>query len=687
MTVQLLDQFGNPLALAKKRPVVGEIGGTGTSIFDSKLGETDYNAALQGTKGYAIYDKMRFSDPQVRSALAVMKLPLVQADWFFEPASEDPKDVDVAQFCEEGLIRGMSTSWKVTLRQILLMLDYGSMPFETVWQIENRMVQLRKLAPRLPASITEWKVDEHGGFNGLKQQVTKDSMFAEVDIPPEKLVLFVNDQEGSNFRGVSVLRAAFMPYTMKGRFIRIDGIAKEKRAMGVDVGTMFGDDTGTAEKLEQALMSLAVHEKQYFIEQKGEWEYRLEGLRGAVLDTLGSINYHDVQIVRAVLAEFLSIGGDSGSLALHRDKTSFFVMALGAIADIVKDTINRHLIRRWVDMNFVVDAYPTLQHSRLDTRNVKEVAEAVATLVGANVIQPDNAIEDKMRADMELPERQEDAEDRPAPPDKPDPNAPGPEEGESTRTFRREPKGPEQFVDWTGLARTLDGAESKIVRAVGKTRTKQTRKMGQLAADVWRKGPDALDRITVPFTNDLVKPIADELMAIYEAGRRAATQELTRQGMSIEFAALDPTDSAIVAKFFNVKAKAVAGIMADKIKASFVFEMLDQFKKGIFDKARIVNKIDDLSLRTTKTSAALSVTEALNLGKKAVAEENADDIQAVLFSSLLDEGTCFPCTDADGSEFQIGTDDYEEHQPPYRECLGQNRCRCVYIFVHKGEAE
>ena len=296
-------------------------------------------------------------------------------------------------------------------------------------------------------------------------------------------------------------------------------------------------------------------------------------------------------------------------------------------------------------------------------------------------MSPDDGIEGKRRAAVELPERKEDEEARPAPPDKPDPDAPGDED--STRTFRRGPKGVEKFVDWTGLARTLDGAEAKIVRDVSGTRKKQTRKMGQLAVDVWRKGPDALDRIKVPFSAELVKPISDELMRVYEAGRRAATQELSRQGMSIDFVALDPTDTAIVAKFFNVRAKAVASIMADKIKASFVFEMLEQFKKGIFDKARITNKIDDLSIRTVKTSAALSVTEALNLGKKAIAEENADRIENVLYSSLLDDSTCFPCTDADGGEFNIGTDDYEAFQPPYRECLGQNRCRCVYIFVHK----
>ena len=188
---------------------MGEIGGTGTPIFSRAIMPADYNPELNAPACYDVYDRMRMGDGQVRAALAAVKLPILRAFWQVEPASDSAEDREIAEFCDTDL-DSMAIPFISYLRQALLHLDYGSMPFEKCWSLgADRRVHLTKLAPRLPRTIVEWQVDDNGGLTGVKQGAFTGDRYREVTIPAEKLLLFVNDQEGSNYRGVSILRAAY----------------------------------------------------------------------------------------------------------------------------------------------------------------------------------------------------------------------------------------------------------------------------------------------------------------------------------------------------------------------------------------------------------------------------------------------------------------------------------------------
>lgn len=399
-----------PLTIELKRngakPPLGELGATGTNIFGGLLGEQDYNASLQPPEAYAVYEKMR-NDGQVRAALSALKLPLLNADWFIESASDSPLDREIAERLETNLMEGMTVSWRDYLRQLLLYLDYGSMPFEKVWQIEDGLVMLRKLAPRLPKTVQSWLTDETGGFAGITQYAPTASGYKTVTIPVAKVLLFINDLEGSNWRGSSVLRSAYGHWFYKDGLYRVLAIALEKRSLGVDVGTLEGDAITEDGKraMEKALMSLHAHEKQFMVEVEGQYKYRLEGLGSdGVLNPLPTIEHHDVRIVRSILAEFLAMGqGSTGSLAMHRDKSAFFMMALGGIANQIVDVHNAHLIKPWVNYNWDVEEYPRLRYSRLESRDLQSWAEAVLKLTQAQVLHMDSDIEKEARSLLDLP--------------------------------------------------------------------------------------------------------------------------------------------------------------------------------------------------------------------------------------------------------------------------------------------
>ena len=411
-----------PQNAAREAPALGEMGAPGTQIFGGQLSHQDYNPDLAAPACYDVYDKMRLSDGQVGAALAVIKLPILRAHWEVEPASDRAEDRMIAEFCERDL-RSMTTSFAATLRQITLFLDYGSMPFEEVWEVrEDGLVHLRKLAPRLPRTVVRWLVDDTGGFAGIEQGAIKASGYELKTIPGNKMVLFVNEQEGANFRGISVLRRAYKHWYYKDGMYRIDAIANEKRTVGIDIGVIKAGATNKETiktSLQSALMTLHAHEKNYIVVDEENYDYRLEtgGARGNANAIMASIDHHDLRILRAVIAEFVAMGsGSTGSLAMHKDKTGFFLMALEATSDNIAETITSHLLKRWVDYNWRVTEYPRMTYSRLDTRDSAGIADFVQKLVSVGALTPGEDTEHELRVLGDLPEK----ETRPYEPEEPE---------------------------------------------------------------------------------------------------------------------------------------------------------------------------------------------------------------------------------------------------------------------------
>jgi hypothetical protein len=696
------------LAAHPPRPGTEEVGATGSEATAGELIQTDYNIALQGLPAYDIFDRMRFSDSSIGTGLWVIKLPLLRATWTVEPPTDTPKDREIAEFVEADLM-GMTIPWQEYLWQVFLMLDYGSFPFEIVWEIrDDHRAHLRKLAPRHPRTITKWLIDDHGGFNGIEQQTLRSSGFHTVTIPPEKLIVYVNQKEGSNFRGVSLLRRCYKHFTIKERLENVDAVAKEKRSMGIDVGTVSGgggDIVARRRDLEKALMTIRTQQKNFFTEIEGQTKYRVDGLggSGATLDPLTSVEYHDLRCLRALLVEFMAMGSEGlGSPGAHTDKTSFFIMALGGIGENVIDTTGAFLIRKMVDVNFgPQEEYPKLRHSRLETRQTKELAEAVERFVNAGVFKPGRDDEEEIRRTMDFPDLPEETE----------------EEIEQRETEREEfrrlyatgqydsrrdlavhPRPPrrrrrkftpaEERVDFAALETGLDDATEKIIRAVRSVRLRQVKKLVELGEKVIRaRDSKAVEDIGVPFKADIASATTKVLVDLFLLGRREAERELRAQKSKVDLAAmpLDPLDAESARRFLGVTARSLANLYGDALRATFTREMLRQIKDGLFSGPSLEAVLSGRSERVVRTQARETVSTALNLGRQTIAEQHQDEIAHAIFSSVLDSGTCGPCNGVDGREFELNTPDFETFRPPYRECEGAGFCRCVYVFVLREE--
>lgn len=384
-----------------------EIGDTGTYIWHGVIEPPDPNRDLVGHKGLLTFDRMRLGDASVRAALLACKLPILSANWRVDPASDSPQDKEIAQFVEDQL-HGMSRSWEEFLREALLHLDFGRYLFEIVYQLTpDGRIGLKKLAARQPKTIYAWEMSDGG--NGVQQLTTKGGM---VDIPIEKLIIFVNEKEGDNWEGISILRAAYKAWHMKETLEKIDAIAHERQSVGIpQIKPSVNPSDAEKRVAIETAEGLRANAKGYAYIPAG-WDMEFMDMKANTSrDPLESAQYHRFEILLSVLAAFLQLGSQKtgGSRALSQDLSDFFEMAVKHVATVgIAAPMNRYLIPRLVDLNYTVEEYPKLVPDGIGSVDFAAITNSLTQMNQAKVLTPTLDIEQSLRRTMGLPEAPED---------------------------------------------------------------------------------------------------------------------------------------------------------------------------------------------------------------------------------------------------------------------------------------
>lgn len=400
-----------------------EIGGSGTyspSGYIVELGED--TPELRWPNSVVVYDRMRRSESKCGSVLRAINFPIRGTDW----RVEDSPDVrpEVANFVRTNLglqpkgagrrrRRDQGISWDSLLRPSLLHLPFGHMFFEPVYQIAGPgpdqaglppgpYAHLASMAPRLPRTLTGINIADNGDLAGIRQLVVRsDGRTNEVTIPADRLVPFVNDREGSDWAGMSILRTAYKHFLLKDMLERVGAMMIERNGMGVPVVNYPPEgDRGLALALATGFRAG---------EQSGGalpvgYSVELVVPKGQVPDALPQIRYHGEQIPHSVLAMFLDLGTTAtGARALGETFVDFFTMSLNAVIAYTEETATEKISRTLVALNFGDDEpYPEIVADPLMPQ-APVTADAVAQLVTAGVITADDALEADVRRRFGLP--------------------------------------------------------------------------------------------------------------------------------------------------------------------------------------------------------------------------------------------------------------------------------------------
>ena len=425
-----------------------ELGRSGLKHYSGLVYE-EFLPQLQGLKAYKVYTEMMENSAVVGAVLFAVESMLRSVDWTVEPASDDPKDIEAAQFVEEAM-HDMSHTWEDFISEVLTMLPFGWSYFEVVFKkrkgrkgdphsrYDDDKIGWRKFAPRAQETLYRWEIDPNGGIRGMHQyphptgggahysysQTELERSNQLVFLPIERCLLFRTTSRRNNPEGRSMLRTAYRSWYFSKRVEEIEAIGLERDLAGmpyagVPIELLQQDRTAEATATFNFIKDIVTKTKRdeqegiifpLVYDENGNELYKFELLSSGgkrTFDTGSIIQRYTQQIASSVLADFILLGHEStGSFALSSDKTELFAVALGSILDSIEDMLNRHALPRLLELNdFPVDDHqPMLRHGDIEKPDLQELIQYIQGLATAGApLFPDLVLENHLRELGDLP--------------------------------------------------------------------------------------------------------------------------------------------------------------------------------------------------------------------------------------------------------------------------------------------
>lgn len=435
-----------------------EKGASGTVNMGGYLVQDEYNPDLRWPGSLHVYDRMRRSDGTVREALGHIFAPILNATWDIDPASDDPQDLEVAEFVRRAYFDWPHDPFDQTLRQTLGHLTFGFQVFETVEQIveaelewtdpntdqpvvapSRQFLTWRRWAYRRPDTIWKWNMAD-GELESILQRVWKDDGFYEITIPAEQLVVFVNEKEGDDFLGLSLLRTSYKAWWLKEITEKVMGVAMERHGTGILTAYVPEDarnDDAVMDRIEAMLKGMRAGEFPYAVFPgpkgpaptggtggNGGFWFEIVTPNGALPDFTATLEYLRGEIKGSVLARFAELGhAATGARATADVQSQVWYDALHSVARYIA-AVHRGPIRRLVDKNYTVERYPSLIARDIEARSLVDFAAAVSQLTSSGAITPDKSLREAVRAAADLPDEDEQEQTDPNETTPPPPPAP-----------------------------------------------------------------------------------------------------------------------------------------------------------------------------------------------------------------------------------------------------------------------
>lgn len=388
---------------------------SGTEIYAGYFAE-EYLSSLRGNRLAKEFDKVRRSDPQIKMLLSAVLNPICSAKYEIQPASDDPQDQKIADLIKHILFCDMRQSFKSVLRQAGSVLTFGHAPMEKTFKLVMNHPEfktyhgLASLDLIGQKTIERWLLNKESGELEAIEQISNGDLGKTVTISRKEFMLFVLDQEGSNYEGVSWLRPCYGNWFRKNLYQKLNGIGIEKFAVPTPI-VKFMQGAQNTEQFDNILDALEVYtsgQANYMTLPSG-YELEMQPNTYDPEKVEASIDKEDIRMAKAFLANFLELGlNGTGAYALSNDFSDFFLSGITHVADEICSVFNNDVIKELVELNFGPQAkYPELRHSGITDKAGKELAETISAFISSKVITPDDELEKHMRKRLDLPEMSE----------------------------------------------------------------------------------------------------------------------------------------------------------------------------------------------------------------------------------------------------------------------------------------
>lgn len=356
------------------------------------------------------------NDAGVDVSVRAIKTPVLGAEFFMEPHSDDPNDVLISQFVWDNLAGGMSSPFISVIEDILRFFEDGYSVLEKVYELRSwspsaaganskNYTMLKKLGIRPESTISQVDYDDNGGTVQIIQQaIQADKSIKETPIAISKLLVFTFNRRGGNIQGKSILRTAYPHWYYKNHLYKIDAIQKQRHGVGIPKGQLLpGFNPKDKQILRDLLRNIATNEEGFVLLTPNVDITMLE-LQGQPVNVLESVEHHAMMIMLNVMAQFLTVASSSGARANAATQADMFMKALRYIANYIADIINMYLIPELVVWNFPTTNFPKLRVKNLgETKDLQMLAAAFGNLLSQGGVTNTLATENFFRKVFDMP--------------------------------------------------------------------------------------------------------------------------------------------------------------------------------------------------------------------------------------------------------------------------------------------
>jgi hypothetical protein len=439
--IDLLKRESDPSNQAVKP--FAELGVAGAKISNGFVHD-EFIPKLQGDRGRRIFREMRDNDATVGAIIFAIEMILRAVEWSVEENQTAPEGTDredAAEFIRGALFDDMSLTWDEFISEVLSMLVFGWEYTEIVYKrrlgpmqkdpanrskYNDGLIGVRKLANRAQETLDRWEIDDKGGISGLWQQPPNGGALCY--IPIEKALLFRPHPSKGSPEGRSVLRGAYRSWYFLKNLQEIEAIAVERELNGLPVvyvpdAILSGTETAAQTAKNQYIQlvrDIKLNEQGGVVLPSDPWrdadgkptgqrqvELELLSSTGSrSIDTTKTVLRYQQDIARTVLADFIMLGSsETGSFALSKNKTDFFVRALEGWLGSIAETLNRYLVPRiWTLNNFSPELIPRVAPGRPAPVDLEELGSFIESLSRSGIVLNDEETESTLRSKAGLPE-------------------------------------------------------------------------------------------------------------------------------------------------------------------------------------------------------------------------------------------------------------------------------------------
>lgn len=575
-----------------------QYGTTGTVNFRGFLQSAEYNRKLLPPNSFAVYDQMAKSDPTVHATMQHITTPILAADWEVRPANDSDEALEHAAFVNLNMFETLRRPWVSVQEDGLKYLRYGFAILEgtfradreafhytrrdgTVVQVPERDVLVwDNWAPRLPPTITRWLTHEDKLLAVEQMAYNSDTgQLQRVIIPREKFLILVNEMEGDDYNGVSLLRGAYKPWYLLENIQRVAAIGMERFLVGTPMARMRSNATDTqVSETMTALMNIRSGDQTALVYKADDGiDCDKETDTGRAIwilspdreppDALPLIRHLESNIFTNIMARFMDLGQkETGARATAEVQRDPFFLGLVGVATKIAEAWNRGPVKQLIDLNYPgVKEYPKIHVSGITPQDIPVIARAAAMWAANGFLLPDPELEQWIRDQMGLPDKVTTAEDMAkyamSPPAQSRQNGPGSaaggshdtgqglgnlaggdgqrEGGDDSDTPRladiawapwRSFRPSERFTDWHGASRIIDASRDDFAMRVSAPLAHIADRLVDDAYNAFESAdPKRVAKLSARDLGPLAEAIRGAIGAASLAGADSMRTELNRQ--------------------------------------------------------------------------------------------------------------------------------------------------------------